>query len=64
MWSKRPHLLQPLTELTSKKVRFKWTVVEQKLFDEIKRIVAYDTLLLYQDFNKIFDIHMDASESS
>ena len=36
MWSKRPHLLQPLTVLTSKKVKFKWTVVEQKEFDETK----------------------------
>ena len=29
MWARRPHLLQPLTELMSKKVKFKWTDVEQ-----------------------------------
>ena len=37
MWPKRSHLLQPLTALSSKKVKFKWTHVEQKGFDEIKR---------------------------
>ena len=30
--------------------------------NEIKQIVARDTLLIYPDFNKRFDIHMDASE--
>ena len=62
IWAKRSHLLQPLTELTSKKVKFKWTVVEKKSFDEIKRIVAHYTLLIYTDFNKRCDIHTDASE--
>ena len=28
MWGKLSHLLQPLTALTSKKVKFKWTSVE------------------------------------
>ena len=36
MWGKRSHLLKPLTELTSKKVKFKWTHIEKKSFDEIK----------------------------
>ena len=30
MWSKWSHLLQPLTALTTKKVKFKCTDVEQK----------------------------------
>ena len=36
LWAKQSHLLQPLTVLTPKKVKFKWTFVEQKSFDEIK----------------------------
>ena len=44
MWAKRSHLLQPLTVLTSKKVNFKWTDLEQKAFDEIKRIVTREAL--------------------
>ena len=32
------------------------------MFDEIKRIVARNTLLLYSDFNKRLNIHTDASD--
>ena len=47
MWARRSHILHPLTALTSPKVKFKWTSVEQKSFDKIKRTVAHDTLLTY-----------------
>ena len=57
IWSKRSHLLQPLTALISNKVTFKWTDVEQNLLGKIKRIVARDTLSIYPDFNKRFYIH-------
>ena len=30
MWDKQSHLLQPLTEITPKKVKLKWKLVEQK----------------------------------
>ena len=60
--AKRSHLLQPLTAPTSKKVQFKWTVVEQKAFDKIKWIVVRDRLFIYADFHKCFDIHTDAIE--
>ena len=60
MWSKRSHLLHPSTALTSHKVKFEWTDVEQKVFDDIKHAVSQDTLLVYPNFNKLFDIHMDA----
>ena len=43
-------------------VKFKWAVVEQKVFDEIKWRVARSTLLIYEYFNKQFDIHTDAIE--
>ena len=57
MWYKRLHLLHPLPELMSPKVKFKCTNAEQKEFDEIKCTVFYDTLLAYPDFNKRFNIH-------
>ena len=57
MWAKRSHLLHPLTALTSHKVRFKWTELEQKAFDDIKHAFSQDTLLAYTYFNKHFDIH-------
>ena len=62
MRAKRKHLLQPLTALTSNKVKLNWKFVKQKAFDEIKQIVTHDTLLIYPDFNKCFDIHVDASD--
>ena len=62
MLVERSHLLQPLTELMSKKVRYKWIFVKQTAFNEIKRIVNDDTLLIYSYFNKRFDIHTVASE--
>ena len=42
-------------------MKFKWTSVEQKVFDEIKRTVARKTLLAYPYLNKRFDIHIDNS---
>ena len=35
--------------------------MEQKAFDKIKRVMAKGTLLFYPDFNKLFEIHTDAS---
>ena len=36
--------------------------MEQKMFDDIKRAVVHDNLLAYQDFNKRFYIHANASD--
>ena len=60
MCPRRSHTLAPLTRLTSVKWRFKWTQVKQDTFDEIKRIVARDTLLTYLDSNETFKIRTDA----
>ena len=35
--------------------------MEQKAFDDIKKVMARETLLVYPDFNKTFEIHTDAS---
>ena len=60
MWSRLSYLLHPLTALTSNKVKFKWTEVEKRAFDDIKQAFAHDKLLAYPDFNKRFDTHIDA----
>ena len=62
MWARWSHILHPLTALTLPKVKLKWTDVEQKVFDEIKRTFAHDTLLPYPYFNKQFEIHTDACD--
>ena len=61
MWPRRSHTLAPLTKLTSIKINFKWTQVEQDAFGEIKRIVDRDNLLTHPIFNETFKIHTDAS---
>ena len=62
IWGKRSYLLQLLTALTSNKVKFKWTPVEQNTFNEIKQIVTRDALLIYPNLIKCFDIHRDATK--
>lgn len=62
MWQKRSHILDPLTELTSKKKRFVWEKVHQEAFDKIKSIISKETMLNYPDFNLPFEIHTDASD--
>ena len=59
MWANILHTLQPLTRLVSKEENFKWTDIEQKWFDEVKRKLAHNILLSYIYFNKLFELHMD-----
>ena len=62
VWPRRAHILAPLSELTSKNAKFKWTEKHQKAFDEMKEVIAKETLLAYPDFNKPFHIYTDASD--
>ena len=43
MWARWSHTLAPLTNITSNKVKFRWTKINQDAFGKIKRIVARDT---------------------
>ena len=60
IWIRRSHRLQPLTNITSANVKFKWTAIEKNRFDKIKWIVARNILLSYPDFKKWFYIHINA----
>ena len=62
MWSIRSHKLAPLTNLTSSKVKFLWTQIKLDAFDEIKQVVAHNTLLSCPDFNEELKIYTDASD--
>lgn len=64
LWPRRSEILAPLTELTkgTKKGSIVWTDKCEIAFNEMKRIIAKDTLLAYPDFNKKFTIHTDASD--
>jgi len=51
-----------LATLTSVKVKWKWTDEHQTAFDQLKALIAKETLLTYPDFSKEFEIHTDASK--
>ena len=62
MWPHRSDILAPLTSLTSKAKRWKWTEECQKAFEAMKKLIAQETLLAFPDFSKPFEIHTDASK--
>ena len=62
VWPKRAHLLAPLSAMTSTKAKWLWTEEHQEAFDNMKLLIAKETLLTYPDFNKKFEIHTDASK--
>jgi hypothetical protein len=62
MWIHRSHLMTPLSALTTVKKKWKWEREHQKAFDDIKKIIARETILAYPDFSKPFVIHTDASD--
>ena len=62
IWSIQSHTLVTLDNITSSKVKCKWTKIEKCAFDEIKRIVAHDTLLPHPDSNKEFKINTNSSD--
>ena len=62
MWPQRAHLLAPLSSLTSSKVKWRWEEEHQQAFEQMKKLIARETLLTYPDFTKSFEIHTDASK--
>ena len=61
MWPKRSHILSPFTELMGSK-EYKWGPPQEKAFNQMKAVIAKDTLLEYADHNKKFYIETDASD--
>jgi hypothetical protein len=62
MWSRRSHLIAPLSAMMSKDVPWKWGEEQQQAFEEVKRVVAKETLLAFPQFDKPFHVYMNASK--
>ena len=62
MWQKRSELLVPLTDLTSKNVKYDWKDEQTKCFDAIKCVIVREVFLAYPDFNAPFLMYTDASK--
>ena len=58
----RAHLLAPLAALTSRTKDFNWTPECQRSFDEMKAVLAKETMLSYADLSKTFHVYADASD--
>ena len=67
-------MLAPLTDLVgewgetkttkknkTKKKPWRWDLIHQQAFDNVKAAIAKETVLAYQDFLKPFEIYTDAS---
>ena len=61
MWDSCSHILDPLTNLTSSKVKFKWSDDKNNLYEHIKLIMDRNTLLYYPGFNKLFKKYFNAT---
>jgi hypothetical protein len=74
LWARRSEMLAPLTSLVgecgqtkttkakgTKKVPWHWDEVHQRAFNHVKATNAKDVVLVYPDFNKVFEIYTDAS---
>ena len=57
--------INPFTELTKVprgSKSFKWDKVQDKAFQEIKKLNSKSTMHYFPDFNKVFEIYTDASD--
>ena len=65
MWKRRSHILSPLTELTKVprgSKSFNWGEAQDKALNDIKQLISQSTMLIFPDFNKVFEVHTDASD--
>jgi hypothetical protein len=61
MWVRGSSLLAPLRSTSSKYVKFVWTDVHQKAFEDINKIIFREVMLTFPDFSKPFHIYTYAS---
>lgn len=62
-WRRRSHILAPLTSpVGGKGNATKWTKEHQNAFEETKRVISKETLLVFPDCGKTFHVFADASD--
>ncbi len=76
MWARHSEMLAPLTDLVgecretkttrmnkTKKKPWRWDLIHQQAFDNVKAAIAKETVLAYPDSLKPFEIYTDASST-
>ncbi len=74
VWAKHSEMLAPLTDLVgecgetkatkkigTKKKPWRWELIHQQEFENVKATIAKDIVLAYPDFTKPFEMYTDAS---
>ena len=61
MWRRRSHILAPLSAMVSPTVKFQWGQEQQEAFDNIKKLISKEALLVFPQFDKPFHVYTDAS---
>jgi len=65
-WPRRSHLLSPFTQLIrgiqKKKAPIVWTPELEKVFQEVKQVIASDALCAYPNHNEPFEVYTDSSD--
>ena len=64
MWTRRAHVLNPLTEAASipRGIKLPWNDDIEEYFNELKHMVSFDTLLNCTYWEVSFDVHKNASD--
>ena len=62
MWEISSHMLAPLTNIISSKVKFKGSKIKQEYFELINNIMACNTLSVYPDFHDEFKFRTKAKK--
>ena len=64
MWPRQSHILAPLAEVSSgpKGRKILWNDALESYFKELKRVVSYETLMIYPDWKLPFRAHADSSD--
>jgi hypothetical protein len=61
LYPRQAEILAPLTSLCGKKTKFTWQSEHEEAFQQMKRVIARETMLTYPNFDEPFTVHTDAS---
>jgi hypothetical protein len=55
-------MVKPLSDFLNKELSFEWKEEQQRAFEDSKEKLSFAHVLMFIDFNKSFEIHIDTSD--